>query len=267
MAFPEALLDCGAPLPGGPCWHTAGPHAGLRCRAAASHKSTIQELPGEPPLCPPSSSSEVFTGATLQRNLCYRNGASRGRGAVPGAVLFLAVGAARRGAVSRSPAASKASSFSNAVSEDGRFGAWFTEHLSFTPRSGLGVSVCPRMPHKWHLCAAPQNVTNKFHVVPNVPLFQGLPHPPPPQGRPHGHRVGLFWQTWAPRPVLPMGTHPNYSLLCHRSDVGHHGAVRALLCSAQCSQGKQSQRFSPIHAPGKFVPQPPAPLRQPPWKG
>lgn len=90
VAFPEARLGCSAPFLGGPCWHAAGPHAGLRCRAAASHKSTIQELLGEPPLCLPSSSSEVFTGATLQRNLCYRNGGTGA--AAPGAALFLAVG-------------------------------------------------------------------------------------------------------------------------------------------------------------------------------
>lgn len=90
VAFPEARLGCSAPFLGGPCWHAAGPHAGLRCLAAASHKSTIQELLGEPPLCLPSSSSEVFTGATLQRNLCYRNGGTGA--AAPGAALFLAVG-------------------------------------------------------------------------------------------------------------------------------------------------------------------------------
>lgn len=116
--------------------------------------------------------------------------------------------------------------------------------------------MCPPMPHTWQHSAAPQNVISKFHLVPNVSLFQGLLHPPSPSADPRS-TVGLFWQTCPPSPPpQPMGTLLRGFLLCHKSDVGHRGAVRALLCSAQCSQGKQSLHFSPIHALGKFAPQP-----------
>lgn len=80
-----------------------------------------------------------------------------------------------------------------------------------------------------------------------------IPHPP-------AQTPGAPWGS-SGRPALPppqpMGTLLRGFLLCHKSDVGHRGAVRALLCSAQCSQGKQSLHFSPIHALGKFAPQPP----------